>query len=66
MLFDGEAIPIYSGDCRVRLKPVFEQERSVRRTFFDKKMLIDKCFACRRADSHRFGATHTRLSESPT
>jgi len=33
----------------------------MRRTNFDKKMLIDKHFAFQRADVHRFGATHTRL-----
>jgi hypothetical protein len=31
----------------------------VRRTNFDKKMLIDKSFAHQRADSHLFGATHS-------
>ncbi len=46
---------------------IFAQE-GVRRTNFDKKTLIDKYFACRRADSHRFGATHSLFffkSESP-
>ena len=40
----------------------------VRRTSIDKKILIDKLFACRRADSHRFRATHPLFSlksESP-
>ena len=41
----------------------FEQEKRVRRTNFDKKMLIDKHFDYRRADSHRSGATHACLSE---
>jgi hypothetical protein len=36
-----------------------EQKKSVRRTSFDKKMLIDEAFSCRRAVSYRFGATHT-------
>ena len=39
-------------------------EACVRRTNFDKKMLIDKNFTCRRADSHRFGAPHPLLSFS--
>ncbi|MBT7072244.1 MAG: hypothetical protein HN975_15275 [Anaerolineae bacterium] len=34
----------------------------VRRTNFDEKMLIDKHFAYRGADSHRFGATHPLFS----
>ena len=43
----------------------FKREKRVRRTNFDKKMLIDKHFVCRRAYSHRFGATHACLRESP-
>ncbi len=38
-------------------------QAGVRRTNFDKKMPIDKHFVCRRADSHRFGATHPLISQ---
>ena len=41
----------------------------MRRTNFDKQMLIDKHFAYRGANPHRFGATHPLFSpkrESPS
>ena len=50
---------------RIASSSSFEQNEGakvivgVRRTNFDRQMLVAKYFALRRADAHRFGATHS-------